>query len=85
MQPGIKVLRISDRYAKGYADLFCCVNGVFVALELKDDTGTPSKHQEQFIADIRKAKGEAGICYSIQDAARLVAEALRRAAIMNGE
>ena len=32
---GIKVLRICDRYAKGYADLFICVRGIFVIAELK--------------------------------------------------
>lgn len=78
LQPNTKVLRICDRYQKGYADLFLCVNGTFVAMELKDDKGTASPHQKQFITDIQKAGGIAGVCRSFQDAASLLCAANAR-------
>ena len=30
IRDGIKVIRICDRYHKGYSDLFICVLGIFV-------------------------------------------------------
>lgn len=75
---GIKVLRICDRYAKGYSDLFICVNGIFVCAELKDDIGTASPHQELFLSDMKKAGAVCGVCRSVLDVSKLVDEAKRR-------
>lgn len=76
---GIKLLRICDRYAKGYSDLFICVNGWFVVAELKDDTGKASPHQEQFIAEMRKCGAIGGVCRSVRDVADLIEVAKYRA------
>ena len=46
---GIKVIRIGDRYHRGYSDLFICVQGKLVVAELKDDEGTATPHQEKFM------------------------------------
>lgn len=75
---GIKMLRICDRYAKGYSDLFICVNGQFVIAELKDDIGKPSKHQEQFIEEMIAAGAIGGVCRSVKDVADLVEQAKER-------
>ena len=76
---GIKVIRICDRYNKGYSDLFICVRGIFVVAELKDDIGTPSPHQIQFVEDIVKCGGIGNhTCRSVADVANLVEEAKRR-------
>jgi hypothetical protein len=75
---GIKMIRICDRYAKGYSDLFICVQGVFVVAELKDDTGTPSQHQLDFIADIIACGGIGGVCRSVKEVADLVEQAKER-------
>ena len=75
---GVKVLRICDRYAKGYSDLFICVNGVFVVAELKDDTGSASPHQIQFIKEMTECGAIGGVCRSVADVASLVEEAKRR-------
>lgn len=80
---GIKVIRICDRYNKGYSDLFICVHGWFVVAELKDDTGTPSPHQELFIKEMQEAGAIGGICRSVQDVADLVEEAKQMAALGN--
>ena len=75
---GIMVLKIRDRYAKGYSDLFINVRGQFVVAELKDDTGTASPHQEQFIADMVKCGAIGGVCRTVADVAALIEEAKRR-------
>jgi len=75
---GIKVIRVCDRYNKGYSDLFICVRGIFVVAELKDDTGTASPHQEQFIEDMVKCGAIGGVCRTVKEVADLVEEAKRR-------
>lgn len=75
---GIKVIRICDRYAKGYSDLFICVRGVFVVAELKDDTGTATPHQEQFIEDMVACGAIGGVCRTLREVMNLVDEAKRR-------
>lgn len=71
----IKVLRICDRYAKGYSDLFICVNGIFVCAELKDDTGVASEHQKNFLEAMDNAGAITGICRSVKEVADLVEKA----------
>jgi hypothetical protein len=73
---GIKVIRICDRYAKGYSDLFINARGRFVVAELKDDIGTATPHQEQFIEEMQRCGAIGGICRSVQDVADLIDKAL---------
>lgn len=75
---GIKLIRINDRYAKGYSDLFLCVRGQFVVIELKDDTGTASPHQERFIEEMLRAGAIGGVCRTVKEVANYVEEAKRR-------
>lgn len=75
---GIKVLRICDRYNKGYSDLFICVNGIFVVAELKDDQGTPTPHQLLFIKQMKACGAIGGVCRTIRDVATLIEQAKRR-------
>ena len=75
---GIMALKIRDRYAKGYSDLFICVQGVFVVAELKDDTGKASQHQLDFIRDITACGAIGGVCRSVKDVADLVEKAKAR-------
>lgn len=75
---GVKVLRICDRYAKGYSDLFINVRGQFVVAELKDDIGTASPHQEEFIRDMVACGAIGGVCRTVKEVADLVDEAKRR-------
>lgn len=76
---GIKILKIRDRYAKGYSDLFINVRGVFVVAELKDDVGVATPHQEQFIEEMARCGAIGGVCRSVADVERLVNAAKRRA------
>lgn len=75
---GIKVLRICDRYQKGYSDLFINVRGQFVVAELKDDEGTASPHQEQFIEEMVQCGAIGAVCRTVKEVADLVEEAKRR-------
>lgn len=75
---GILMLRICDRYHKGYSDLFICVRGIFVCAELKDDTGTPTPHQIKFIEEMEKVGAICGVCRSVKDVQDLVDKALER-------
>lgn len=72
----IKTIRISDRYNKGYSDLFICADGRFVASELKADKGVASPHQKLFIKDISRAGAVGGICWSIQEVLDLINKAM---------
>jgi len=76
---GIKVIRVCDRYNKGYSDLFINVRGLFVVAELKDDEGTATPHQELFIKDILETGGIGAVCRTVKEVADLVEEAKRRA------
>jgi len=43
----------------GIPDIICCLNGRFVAFEVKTETGKLTKLQESTIQKIQRAKGEA--------------------------
>lgn len=74
----IKAIRVCDRYNKGYSDIFICVNGILVLAELKDNTGTASPHQLQFLKEMKEAGAIGGICRSVKDVADLVEQAKQR-------
>lgn len=48
---------------EGIPDLIVCCNGYFLGIELKNETGEPSKLQLRSIAQIRKAGGIAIVLY----------------------
>lgn len=75
---GVKLIRICDRYAKGYSDLFICVRGIFVIAELKDNIGTATPHQKEFIADMLACGAIGAVCRTVKEVADLVDEAKRR-------
>lgn len=72
---GIMLIPIRDRYARGYSDLFICVRGYFVVAELKDDIGTASPHQLQFIKDMQAAGAIGGVCRTVKDVSDLIEQA----------
>ena len=47
----------------GIPDLLCCVNGYFLAIEVKAENGHPSEIQQYVIGKIRDAGGVAVIVY----------------------
>ena len=75
---GIKLMKVRDRYAKGYSDVFFCVRGTLVVAELKDDIGVASTHQLEFIDEIIACGGIGGVCRTLGEVKALIDEALRR-------
>lgn len=59
----------------GLPDIICCIDGRFVAFEVKTDTGRLTKLQETMIRKIRAAKGEAFKVTSVEDV-RLILDTL---------
>ena len=54
-----------DRFSKvGTPDIIACVNGKFVALEVKAENGKPSELQLYHLEQIRKAGGHSFLLYS---------------------
>ncbi|GHU87536.1 hypothetical protein FACS1894202_02000 [Clostridia bacterium] len=51
----------------GLPDLICCINGRFVAFEVKTPVGKLTKLQEITIQRIKAAKGEAYKVTSVED------------------
>ena len=48
---------------KGVPDLICCVNGVFVGLEIKQEKGKPSKEQLDNLKHINQCGGLGFLVY----------------------
>lgn len=53
--------------ANGIPDIICCINGRFVAFEVKTPSGRLTKLQETTIQRIRRAKGEAYKVTSVEE------------------
>lgn len=51
----------------GLPDIICCINGRFVAFEVKTPSGKLCKLQETMIQRIRRAKGEAYKVTSVEE------------------
>ena len=47
----------------GIPDILCCINGHFVAIEVKAQNGTPSELQLYNVREIRKAGGFSFVLY----------------------
>ena len=58
----------------GFSDLFGMVHetGKFFAIEVKSQTGRPTKQQENFIEFINNHGGLAGIARSVDDAKKII-------------
>ena len=52
---------------KGAADIFACVNGMLVAIEVKDAKGRQSEHQRAFEQEVIAAGGIYILCRSLED------------------
>ena len=58
---------------KGFSDLIVIKDGKITFIEVKTQSGKPTKEQEQFLSIMTNKYGcKAGICRSVQDAIKLV-------------
>jgi hypothetical protein len=60
----------------GVPDIIACIQGRFVAIELKGARGRVTPQQEQEIRRIRAAGGIAGVARSLEDVVTLLQEVL---------
>ena len=61
---------------RGVSDITCCVGGRFVAIELKDDKGTPSPQQLRYLEKVEESGGIGGVCRTIGDVLDLLEKAI---------
>jgi len=64
---GIYAYKNISTNRKGIPDIIACVNGKFLAIEVKSKGGKPTKLQEYNIEQIRKSGGSAIVAYSVED------------------
>ena len=60
---------------RGVSDITCCIGGRFVAIELKDDKGTPSPQQLRYLEKVEASGGIGGVCRTIGDVLELLEKA----------
>lgn len=56
----------------GVSDILGIFNGKLLAIEVKKPGGILSKEQDIFIQKINKIGGISGVCYSVDDAKKLI-------------
>jgi len=65
--PNSYVIKVVVANKAGIPDILACIDGFFVAIEVKSTKGIVSKLQEINIKKIQKARGFATICYSWEE------------------
>ena len=60
---------------RGISDLLICLDGKFIAIELKHGKNKATALQEKYLRDVRESGGVAVVCRSIKDLERVVKEA----------
>ena len=61
---------------RGVSDIARCIGGRFVAIELKDDKGTPSPQQLRYLEKVEESGGIGGVCRTIGDVLDLLEKAI---------
>jgi len=71
---GHYVVKVISASKKGVPDILACVNGHFLAIEVKTPTtmGNTSKLQEYNLKKIKEAKGESMVAYDVGHVASMV-------------
>jgi hypothetical protein len=70
--PDVWFFKVHDMFRSGLPDLILCVHGRFCAIELKVGDNGPTKLQEYEIGKIVEACGYARVCWSVEEARRVV-------------
>lgn len=69
---GAYTIKTISTNRNGCPDVICCLNGKFIALEVKADKGIVSKLQEYHIEQINKSGGVAAVVKSVDDVRQLL-------------
>mgnify|MGYP003615764181 FL=1 len=77
---GVPIIAINQHgsafSARGVPDIIMCINGKFIAVELKVGNNKPTPLQEDYIAMINQANGSAYVLYSLDDFKEVIENAL---------
>ncbi|MFA5161887.1 MAG: VRR-NUC domain-containing protein [Elusimicrobiales bacterium] len=66
--PRAWVYKAADRWTSGIPDILLCVDGRFMAIELKVGNNQPTRIQKYVLAKIRASGGMATVCRSVEEA-----------------
>lgn len=69
---GAYTVKVIQANKNGVPDILCCLNGIFIGLEVKTEKGKPSALQLRNIKQIKKASGIAGVVRSVDDVKELL-------------
>ncbi|MCK9324734.1 MAG: VRR-NUC domain-containing protein [Bacteroidales bacterium] len=72
--PTAWIKKICDRFTKGTPDIICCINGLFIAVELKTLNGVIKPIQTHEIRLINEAGGKAFVARSVSEVLKEVEE-----------
>ena len=67
-----------DRFTAGIPDILGCINGRFIAIELKISPNKPTRLQKHIIDKIHASGGIAGVYYSVDEVRTLLNYELNR-------
>ena len=70
--PNCWVVKIIQANKNGVADILCCLNGRFIALEVKTPTGKTSLIQDYQLAQITAAGGVCAVVRSLDDVKNVI-------------
>ncbi len=69
----IVVTPMAGRFSQaGVSDFIVCLNGRFIALEIKAVGGKLSQLQSAFLDKVVVAGGKAAVCFNVEDAKRVL-------------
>lgn len=83
--PNCKFFKAADKFTSGISDLVGCVNGKFVAIELKVRDNKPTKLQEYFLSEIKNSGGVFGVARTWLDVKKILNQAGANLKIENDE
>jgi len=68
----IYAVKVINANRSGIPDLVCCLDGRFIAFEVKSDSGETSKLQDWNISQIKKSGGEAFPVRSLTEVKKII-------------
>jgi len=70
----ITIIKVVKANVNGVSDLLLCVDGKYVAIELKTGNNRPTEHQKVFLKQVLITKGIGGIAYNWGEVKAIIAK-----------
>ena len=58
--------------SRGVSDLLICLDGKFIAVELKTGKNKPTPLQAEFLSGVEKAGGHSFVCWSLEEVKKVI-------------